>query len=122
MAKILIVDDSAVIRDLLTEFLGELGHLVDSATDGAEGLDMARSGDYDLCICDVHLPKINGYQLLIQLGAARGQTQFIFTDSLPDELADKIRETTGFVCLRKPFDLHQVREVLDRAIEKIRSR
>ena len=119
MARILIIDDSEVIRSLLTEFLGELGHLVDSAEDGAEGLEKASSGDYDLCICDVHLPKMNGYQLLMELGEVRGQMQFIFTDSLPDELADQIRETTGFVCLRKPFDLHQLTEVVARSLKKI---
>ena len=119
MARILIVDDSEVIRNLLTEFLSELGHLVDSAEDGAEGLDKASGGDYDLCICDVHLPKKNGYQLMIELGDARGLMQFVFTDSLPDELADQILETTGFSCLRKPFDLHHLTEVITRSLEKI---
>lgn len=122
MARILIVDDSEVIRSLLTEFLGELGHLVDSAVDGLAGLEKASSGDYDLCICDVHLPKKNGYQLLSELGDSRGQMQFIFTDSLPDELADQILETTGFICLRKPFDLHQLTEVITRSLEKIPAR
>jgi len=119
MAKILIVDDTKVIRDLLTEFLGELGHLVDSAVDGVEGLKKASAGEFDLCICDVHLPKMNGYRLLTELGEARGQMQFIFTDSLPDELADQIRETTGFTCLRKPFDLHHLTEIVTRSLEKI---
>jgi two-component system response regulator ResD len=118
VAKILIIDDSEVIRNLLTEFLGELGHQLDSAVDGAEGLEKASSGEYDLFICDVHLPKMNGYQLLTELGETRGMTPFIFTDSLPDEIADKIHETTGFICLRKPFDLHQLTEVVDRLLEK----
>ena len=119
MAKILIVDDSKVIRDLLTEFLGELGHQMDSADDGVKGLNKASDGEYDLCICDVHLPKLNGYQILTELGEARGKMQFIFTDSLPDELADQIRETTGFACLRKPFDLHQLTEIITQSLEKI---
>ena len=121
VAKILIIDDSAVIRNLLTEFLGESGHLVDSAVDGTEGLKKALNGDYDLCICDVHLPKMNGHQLLMRLGKARGQMQFIFTDSLPDELADQIYKTTGFTCLKKPFDLHQLTEIVTRALEKTRT-
>ena len=119
MAKILIIDDSEVIRNLLTEFLGELGHLVDSAVDGTEGLKKASDGDYDLCICDVHLPKMNGYQLLTKLSETRKLMPFIFTDSLPDELADKIREATGFTCLRKPFDLHQLTEIVTQLLEKI---
>ena len=119
MAKILIVDDSAVIRDLLLEYLGELGHQVEIAVDGAEGLRMAREGDYDICICDLHLPKKNGYQLLIESGHDRGQMQFVFTDSLPDELYEQVQSTTGFMCLRKPFELDQLREVLERTLDKM---
>lgn len=120
MPKILVIDDSAVIRELLTEFLSDLGHQVDTAVDGADGLEKARSGDYDLCFCDLHLPKKNGYQVMTELGSDRGKMEFIFTDSLPDELGDKILDTTTFRYLRKPFDLNQVRQVLQQTLEKIR--
>jgi two-component system nitrogen regulation response regulator NtrX len=121
MARILIVDDSAVIRQLLTECLGEQGHQIDIAVDGVEGLDMARTGNYDLCICDIHLPKKNGYQILVELGKDRGDTQFIFTDSLPDELYERIQTSTRFACLRKPFGLEQLRALVDQALEKTRT-
>ena len=121
MGRVLIVDDSAVIRQLLTEYLSEQGHMIDTAIDGVEGLTKARNGGYDLCICDIHLPKKNGYQLLIELGDDRGDMQFIFTDSLPDELYEKIQSATGFTCLRKPFGLEQLRTVVDKAIEKSRA-
>ncbi len=121
MGRVLIVDDSAVIRQLLTEYLSEQGHLVDTAIDGVEGLTKAKNGVYDLCICDIHLPKKNGYQLLTELGDDRRDMQFIFTDSLPDELYERIQNATGFICLRKPFDLEQLRAVVDRSIEKSRA-
>lgn len=120
MPKILVIDDSAVIRELLTEFLSEMGHMVETAVDGAEGLEKARQGDYDLCFCDLHLPKKNGYQVMEELGSDRGNMEFIFTDSLPDELGDKIQDSTKFRYLRKPFDLQQVRKVLQQTLEKIR--
>ena len=119
MAKILVVDDSAVIRDLLADFLGEMGHQIDTAVDGIEGLEKASTGDYDLCICDLHLPRKNGYQLFTELEAKKEDIKFIFTDSLPDELYERIQETTGHPCLRKPFDLDQVRETLSRILEKV---
>jgi CheY-like chemotaxis protein len=118
MARILIVDDSAVIRELLTEYLGELGHQVDIAVDGVEGLQKARDGAYDMCICDLHLPRKNGYQLLIELGDDRGRMQFVFTDSMPDELYERIQSSTAFICLRKPFDLEQLRTILERTLDK----
>jgi CheY-like chemotaxis protein len=121
MAKILIVDDSAVIRDLLTEFLSEAGHFVEAAEDGNVGLEKARAGDYHLCICDLHLPGRNGYQLLTELGSDRGNMQFVFTDSLPDGLYQQIQETTPYLCLRKPFDLEQLRRIIQRALEQVES-
>ena len=122
MAKILVVDDSAVIRELLTEYLGELGHQVDVATDGLEGLAKARSGDYNICICDLHLPRKNGYQLLTELGKDRRNLEFVFTDSLPDELYELVQRSTDFTCLRKPFGLEQLRAVIEKSLEKTRVR
>ena len=121
MARILIVDDSRVIRDLLTEFLDELGHQVESAVDGEQGLEMARTGGYDLCICDLHLPKKNGYQLLAELGPVRERMQFIFTDSLPDEQYDRAKAMAQYQCIRKPFDLARFRQVVDRALNRVKT-
>jgi len=122
MAKILVVDDSDVIRELLTEYLGELGHQVDNAVNGVDGLRLAREGSYDICICDLHLPQKNGYQLLTELGSDRRKMQFIFTDSLPDELHEQIQQTMGFICLRKPFELEQLRQILERTLDKTKVR
>lgn len=116
MAKILVIVDSAVIRDMLTDFVGEIGHEIDTAADGREGLRKARSGQYDLCLCDVHLPGRNGLQLLTELGSDKGDTKFVFTDSLPDEQFRQIRKTTEYTCLRKPFDLEQLRDILEQVL------
>ena len=121
MARILVIDDSTIIRDLLRDFLGEQGHSVECAVDGVQGLEMARRGEYDLCFCDLHLPKKNGYQVLTELGEDRGDMQFVFTDSLPDQLYEQIQATTEFTCLRKPFDLDQLRRTLESVVEKIAS-
>jgi len=121
MARILVVDDSQVIRDLLTDFLGELGHQVELAVDGLDGLEKARRGGYDLCICDLHLPKMNGFQLLTELGQGRDRMQFIFTDSLPDDLYEQVKSSTSHLCIRKPFDLVQFREVVERALDRVKS-
>jgi len=117
MARILVIDDSEVIRALLTDFLSDLDHEVVTAVDGEEGLRKARAGGWDLCICDLHLPKLNGYEILSALGDQRGSTQFVFTDSLPDELRKQIQRTSEFPCLRKPFDLDQLRDLLSKVLK-----
>lgn len=120
MARILIIDDSEVMRDLLHDFLVDCGHEVETAADGDQGLEKARTGAYDLCICDLHLPRRNGHEIYEDLGPERENMRFIFTDSLPDGMYEKIRETTGHLCLRKPFDLDQVRNTVEQALMHVR--
>jgi len=119
MARILIIDDSEVMRNLLLDFLIDCGHEVETAHDGEQGLIKARSGAFDLCLCDLHLPIKNGYEVYQELGSARDNMRFIFTDSLPDGLYETVREETGHLCLRKPFDLNQVRKTVERALAQV---
>ena len=121
MARILVVDDSEVIRELLADFLADIGHEVETAANGEEGLSKAQCGRYDLCICDLHLPKKNGLQILSEMRSRENDMKFIFTDSLPDGLYEQIRKTTGHLCLRKPFDLNQVRTAIDRTIGRVKT-
>jgi len=116
MARILVVDDSSVIRNLLTEYLGEQGHVVETAVDGQEGIEMALAGDYDVVLCDLHMPRKNGYQVFTEVSAHRPQSRFIMTDSLPDELARMAQEAGAYGCLTKPFDLDQVTSTLEKIL------
>ena len=52
MIKILIVDNSEVIRNLLTDYLSDIGYHVDSAVNGLKGIEKALSEDFDLVLCD----------------------------------------------------------------------
>lgn len=112
MAKILIVDDSQVIRDLLREYLSENGYDVDTAVDGADGVEKALKGDFAAVICDIHMPRKNGYQVFTEVTAANPTVRFIMTDSLPDELARMAENAGAYCCLTKPFDLDQVKRTV----------
>lgn len=121
MARILIVDDSSVIRELLTEYLSEQGHQVDSAVDGQFGIDQALDGDYDIILCDLHMPRKNGYQVFTEVTAARPSSRFIMTDSLPDELAQQAQDAGAYGCLTKPFDLDEVIQTVEQVLSTVRS-
>lgn len=121
MARILIVDDSKVIRDLLTEYLSEQGHQVDSAIDGQDGIDQALAGDYDVILCDLHMPRKNGYQVFTEVTEACPTSRFIMTDSLPDELAQLAEEAGAYGCLTKPFDLAEVNLTIEQVLSTVRS-
>lgn len=67
MDKILIIDDDEELCELVSEYLGVEGFEIDSVNDGATGLERALSGDYDMAILDVMLPKMNGFDVLRNL-------------------------------------------------------
>jgi len=61
MLNILLVDDEGVVSDVLQQILTLLGHHVETAPDGHEGLLMFDSGTYDLVITDILMPGIDGH-------------------------------------------------------------
>jgi len=71
--KILVIDDEQAFLDLLQEQLGLEGYGVITARDGEEGLQRARSENPDLVICDLKMPRKNGYEVLkeIRKGSCR---------------------------------------------------
>lgn len=121
MARILIIDDSMIIREMLLELLGDMGHDVQAATQGEDGISRALKDDFDLVICDLHLPTKNGLQVFQAVHEVKPDLMFMFTDSLPDELGKLARETTGQAYLRKPFDIYQLREKLESLLQSIKT-
>ncbi|MEN6437752.1 MAG: response regulator [Syntrophobacter sp.] len=65
--KILIVDDSSTVRSALRRELEQMGATVSEACDGCEGFETANSGEFDLIITDVEMPRMNGYALCEKL-------------------------------------------------------
>jgi len=63
-ARLLIVDDDALIVDSLSEFLRMEGYLVDTAPDGAQAIEMLAATRYNLVLTDVNMPRTNGLELL----------------------------------------------------------
>lgn len=67
MNKVLIIDDDEELCDLVSEYLTVEGFEIEVVHDGASGLEKAVTGDYDLAILDVMLPKMNGFDVLRNL-------------------------------------------------------
>ncbi|HWR82637.1 MAG TPA: response regulator [Candidatus Deferrimicrobium sp.] len=116
MSKILVVDDSEVIRNLLRDYLADMGHTVDLAHDGQEGIEQALANDYSVVFCDIHMPKKNGYQVFREVSARKPDLFFVMTDSLPGPLAEMARQEGAHCCLTKPFDLKQVQQTLEQIL------
>jgi two-component system response regulator MprA len=85
--KLLVVEDEARMVALLRKGLTEEGHTVTCASDGAEGLALAKNYEFDVIILDVMMPKLSGYDLAKRLRADRIRTPILMLtarDSLPD--------------------------------------
>jgi DNA-binding response OmpR family regulator len=85
--KLLVVEDEARMVDLLRKGLTEEGHTVTCASDGAEGLTLAKNYEFDVIILDVMMPKLSGYELAKRLRAEKVRTPILMLtarDSLPD--------------------------------------
>lgn len=85
--KLLIVEDETRMADLLRKGLTEEGHNTMCAFDGAEGLEMAKTYEFDVIILDIMLPKLSGYELAKRLRAEKIRTPILMLtakDSVPD--------------------------------------
>jgi DNA-binding response OmpR family regulator len=85
--KLLVVEDEARMVQLLRKGLSEEGHTVVCASDGSEGLELARNYEFDAIILDIMMPKLNGYELAQRLRAERIVTPLLMLtakDSVPD--------------------------------------
>jgi DNA-binding response OmpR family regulator len=85
--NLLIVEDEHRMAELLRKGLTEEGHTATCAVDGAEGLALAQSNEFDVIILDVMMPKLSGYELARRLRADKIGTPILMLtarDSVPD--------------------------------------
>lgn len=85
--KLLVVEDEIRMADLLRKGLSEEGHIVTCASNGAEGLALAKDYEFDVIILDVMMPKLSGYDMAKRLRAEKVQTPILMLtakDSVPD--------------------------------------
>lgn len=67
MARILVIEDNSANLELMIYLLHAFGHQSRTANNGADGLELAESETFDLILCDVHLPILDGYQVAQRL-------------------------------------------------------
>ncbi len=110
--RILVIDDSPIMRNLLVDILSDDGYQVDTAENGELGLNQAIDQDYELIITDVHMPLKNGLELVQELLVIKPHSKIVLTDSFPDKLAARATAEGALCCLQKPFDLNELRKII----------
>lgn len=106
--RILVIEDEVEIQHALVQSLLENGYAVDSATDGATGLNKALMWPYDLIVLDIMLPEIDGWTVLEKLRVEKSTPVLMLTAR--DSIDDRIRglEDGADDYLVKPFALQEL--------------
>lgn len=119
MAKILIIDDEKPIRGSLREILEYEKYQIDEAQEGEEGLAMIAEGDYDLVLCDIKMPKMDGMDVLHKAIEAGFEGQFIMISAHGTiETAVEATKMGAFDFIQKPPDLNRLLVTVKNALEK----
>lgn len=117
--SVLIVDDEAGIRKLLTTALNENGFTSDSAENGAEAIKKANERYYNLALIDIMLPDINGVELLAKFKPTRPRTRKIIMTGNPSlQNAVEALNKGADAYIMKPLDIAKVLATLEEQLDK----
>lgn len=124
MAKILVVDDEAGIREYLAEALELSGHDVQVAADGQAALELLATTSFPLVLTDLKMPRVDGVELVRRLRADQPETEIlVLTAHGSVETAVECMKLGVFDYLQKPIGSPtELRLVVDRALERHRLR
>ena len=118
MAKILVIDDDAQIREILNVNLKEMGYSVLLVENGKKGLETVENENPELVICDLILPDINGIKVLEEIKEYNPKIQVILITAYYDMSSIiKAMQKGSFDYLQKPLDFDQLRIKITRALE-----
>ncbi|MFG4003608.1 sigma-54-dependent transcriptional regulator [Flavobacterium aquidurense] len=121
MSKILIVEDEASIRRVLVKILSEENdtYQVDEAEDGVAGLEKIKNNDYDLVLCDIKMPKMDGVEVLEEAKKIKPEIPMVMISGHGDmETAIHTMRLGAFDYISKPPDLNRLLNTVRNALDK----
>jgi len=123
MSKILIIEDEAAIRRVLTKIISEENdaYQVSEAEDGLTGIEMIKDNEYDLVLCDIKMPKMDGVEVLEKVKKIKPEIPIVMISGHGDlDTAVNTMRLGAFDYISKPPDLNRllntVRNALDRKV------
>jgi len=121
MTKILVIDDETTLREEIVEWLTLEDYETMSASDGADGIDLALQYQPDLIICDISMPKMDGYQVILELQSnlLYANTPFIFITAKTSIEDVRYGMTLGADdYITKPFTRLQLLQSIDARLQR----
>jgi two-component system nitrogen regulation response regulator NtrX len=119
MAHILVIDDEKSIRNTLKEILEYEDFIVDLAEHGTEGLEKFRSGSYDIVLCDIKMPEMDGIEVLEKIFEEQVDVQVIMISGHGniDNAVEAIKKG-AYDFIEKPLDLNRLLITIRNALDK----
>jgi two-component system nitrogen regulation response regulator NtrX len=119
MATILIIDDEKAIRKTLSEILSFEGYKIEEAADGEEGLNRFRQKTYDVVLCDIKMPKIDGLDFLQKAVEVNADVPIIMISGHGNiETAVEAVKKGAYDFIQKPPDLNRLLITIRNAMER----
>ena len=119
MIKILVIDDEKAIRRSIKEILEFEKYEVEEAEDGVQGLSMATANNYDVILCDIKMPKMDGLELQNKFNETNINTPLIIMSGHGNiETAVDAVKNGAFDYLAKPIDLNRLLVTIRNALDK----
>ncbi len=121
--RILVVEDEPTVAQLIVDVLQEEGHQVEAVLDSQEGLTRLSRARYDLVICDLRMPRVDGpafFDALVRAGSsAQDRIMFVTGDTLAPRTLQFL-EKSGLPYLSKPFLVEELKLAVSRRLERNR--
>lgn len=119
MAAILVIDDERSIRNTLKEVLEYENHQIELAEDGVIGLDLIKENHYDIVLCDIKMPKMDGLEVLEKIFQITNDIQVIMISGhgTVDAAVDAIKKG-AYDFIEKPLDLNRLLITIRNAMDK----
>jgi two-component system, NtrC family, nitrogen regulation response regulator NtrX len=119
MPDILIIDDEKAIRKTLSEILSFEGYKIDEASDGEEGLKKFKDKTYDVVLCDIKMPKLDGIEFLQKAGETNSDVPIIMISGHGNiETAVEAVKKGAYDYISKPPDLNRLLITIRNAMDK----
>lgn len=121
MANILLIEDESAIRRVLGKILSEenKNYKVSEASDGLEGIELIKDNDYDLVLCDIKMPKMDGVEVLEAIKKIKPETPVVMISGHGDlDTAVNTMRLGAFDYISKPPDLNRLLNTVRNALDK----
>ena len=120
MSKILIIEDEAAIRRVLAKIISEENdtYYVEEAEDGLLGIEMIKNNDYDLVLCDIKMPKMDGVEVLEKAKKIKPEIPIVMISGHGDlDTAVNTMRLGAFDYISKPPDLNRLLNTVRNALD-----